>query len=314
MMAPRIRAMTPRGCHRLILSVLGALWFAAPLIAWQADNQPATAAASVLPAAETLPYTSDWQFGMTIRATSDTSGIQATVPVPLDWPEQTVEVVSIDKPDSVSVARIKADRNESSHLYFKVGQLPAGQQVTVTVRMKIQKLASGVPPQTDRFVFDTSPGAALRKYLTPSPFIESRDPAIVALAESIPVDSRAPAWNQVETIYDWVRDNIEYQFDPEIRTCLSALENRRGDCEELSSLFIAICRARGIPAAPSGFPITRIPSFICWMKTASVSGSPVRQPDRGPLDSCPNANQYCKKGTNFGCPVNARSCATISRR
>jgi len=45
-----------------------------------------------------------------------------------------------------------------------------------------------------------------------------------------------------------VRENVRYKFDKLPRTCVEALESGHGDCEELSALFIAICRSRGVPA------------------------------------------------------------------
>ena len=55
------------------------------------------------------------------------------------------------------------------------------------------------------------------------------------------------AWDHVEAIYDWVRKKVKYQNGP-LKGALAALKDGTGDCEELSSLFIAICRAAGIPA------------------------------------------------------------------
>jgi len=67
--------------------------------------------------------------------------------------------------------------------------------------------------------------------------------------------------NQVEAIYDWVRENVEYKFDTQIHSCLDALDSGKGDCEELSSLFIAICRARDIPARAVWIPGHTYPEF-----------------------------------------------------
>ncbi len=54
-------------------------------------------------------------------------------------------------------------------------------------------------------------------------------------------------WQLVEAMYDWVRANVEYKEGP-FKGAMDALKDGHGDCEELSSLFIALCRASGIPA------------------------------------------------------------------
>src|SRR6476469_5922535 len=38
--------------------------------------------------------TSHWRFGVVVKATGAMTGIVATLPVPMDWPEQTVKKVS----------------------------------------------------------------------------------------------------------------------------------------------------------------------------------------------------------------------------
>lgn len=257
---------------------------------------------SSLPEATTLPHTSDWRFGMRIAASSDTTGIQATVPVPIEWPEQTVEFLSWDKPDFVTVARIKKNGRDASQLYFKVGQLPAGEEVTVTVNVRITKLESRVPENTDRFVFAKTISSSLRNHLTPSPFIESRDPKIRELAESLPIDDAAPAWNQVEAIYDWVREHVEYRFDPQIRSCLTALETGQGDCEELAGLFIALCRARGIPARAVWIPDHTYPEFYLVDENGAGHWIPCQAAGSRAFGYMPEAKPILQKGDKFRIP------------
>jgi hypothetical protein len=273
-----------------------------PAMAQSPELTPAVRSPVHTPPAATLPATTVWKFGMKVTATSDTSGIQATVPVPLNWDEQVVEVISIDKPEFVSDARIKKNGDESSHLYFKIGRLAAGEEATVTVTMQIAKLDSVAPDNTDRFRFESSPRGSLRKFLTPSPFIESQDRTIVELANSISLDENAPAWKQVETIYDWVRDNVAYQFDPEIRSCLTALENRRGDCEELSSLFIALCRARGIPARAVWIPEHTYPEFYLLDENGEGRWFPCQAAGSRAFGHMPEAKPILQKGDKFRVP------------
>ena len=58
------------------------------------------------PAAPRLgdPVVSQWQFGVKVNAPGAVTGIVATLPVPMDWPEQTVKIVKEEK--SPGVGRI----------------------------------------------------------------------------------------------------------------------------------------------------------------------------------------------------------------
>ena len=51
----------------------------------------------------------------------------------------------------------------------------------------------------------------------------------------------------VEKIFLWVRDNIRYELDPLVGA-VNLLKRKTGACVDKSSLFIALCRAAGIPA------------------------------------------------------------------
>src|SRR5262245_28893054 len=49
--------------------------------------------------------TSQWRFGVVVTATgSPVSGIRATLPVPMDWPEQTVKKISEEKSPGADVS------------------------------------------------------------------------------------------------------------------------------------------------------------------------------------------------------------------
>ena len=99
----------------------------------------------------------------------------------------------------------------------------------------------------------------IRLYLAPSPKIESRDPKIRELAKTVGGD-KDKAWDKVEAIYDWVREKVKYQTSP-LKGALAALKDGKADCEDLTSLFIAICRASGIPARTVWVPGHCYPEF-----------------------------------------------------
>ena len=106
----------------------------------------------------------------------------------------------------------------------------------------------------------TKPTRELGKFLSPSPYIESADPKIKKLGPEIVKDKTA-AWEKTEAIFDWVRENIRYEAADEIRPAIYSLNARKGDCEEMSSLFIAFCRTNKIPARAVWVPGHCYPEF-----------------------------------------------------
>jgi len=121
--------------------------------------------------------------------------------------------------------------------------MAAGASEKAYVRFRVKKKMIQAPKDTTVFVKAEKVPSKLKEFLKPSPLIESKNKRIRAIAKELEDDS-LNAWDQVEKNYTWVRENITYKFDKVNRSCLEALDNKHGDCGELSSLFIAICRTR----------------------------------------------------------------------
>jgi transglutaminase-like putative cysteine protease len=82
--------------------------------------------------------------------------------------------------------------------------------------------------------------------------IDPSDKEIKELAEKIKREANSDdAWTVANSIYVWVKTNTLYHTDLNsdyIQSAIEVLHNRRGDCDELSFLYISLCRAVGIPA------------------------------------------------------------------
>ena len=93
-------------------------------------------------------------------------------------------------------------------------------------------------------------GPELQPFLSPTPFIDSDDPAIVALANRLTA-GEDDLFVVATKLADWVRRNINYSLNTltaEVSQPASwVLAHREGVCDELAHLFIALARAVGIP-------------------------------------------------------------------
>ncbi|MBI2657125.1 hypothetical protein HYX08_00340 [Candidatus Woesearchaeota archaeon] len=88
-------------------------------------------------------------------------------------------------------------------------------------------------------------------YTMPSETIDSNDEAIVKIASEL-AKGEDDLYAAVFKIADWTKNNINYNLSTltaDVSQKASwVLENRQGVCDELTSLFIALLRAVGIPA------------------------------------------------------------------
>ncbi len=206
------------------------------------------------------PIESVWEFGLKINATAEARGITATVPIPMEWPEQEIEVLVEQKSDNIGKFVLKNPTPHTRQFIFKINRIASGQSETALIRFKVKKRLIIAPTDTSKFVLTSKVPNEVKTFLKPSPYIESDDKQIREIAHSLN-ETPVSAWEQVEKNLRWVRDNIEYRFDKQIHSCLEAIEVKHGDCEELSSVFIAICRAQGIPARAVWIPDHTYPEF-----------------------------------------------------
>ncbi len=171
-----------------------------------------------------------------------------TFPIPMDWPEQTVTIVEQDISPQIRGTNTRLLKGTAKQFEFRIPRLPAGATARAVLTFKIERRHIQPPPNPDLFVFGRELDIKLRAYLKESPWIEVRHPTVIAAAKNIELDDSQTAWQQVETIYDWTRDKVDSDGTKPLKGALAALVSGTGDCEEISSLFVAMCRLKKIPA------------------------------------------------------------------
>ncbi len=86
-----------------------------------------------------------------------------------------------------------------------------------------------------------------KKFLEPTPFIQSDNKKIINLAQKLVSVDDTPL-EKAGKLLKWVHDKIEKRPVLSVPDAVSTLKNRMGDCNEHSVLFAALARAAGIPA------------------------------------------------------------------
>jgi transglutaminase-like putative cysteine protease len=245
-----------------------------------------------------------WEIGFIFEAPAGpVRNIVATQSVPMDWPEQKVRIVGRDVSPGVDVTYREID-GAARRMVVKVGQLPAGAEVRAVITFETRRAYLLAPKDTKQFTLPPrSKAASLRKYLSPSPYIESRDRTIRdGVAKIVP--KGAAAWDQVEAIYDWVRTNIEFVDDQgqEPVDTLTTLKQRHGDCDEMSCLFIALCRAAGIPARLVQVPGHVYAEFYLLDGESEGRWLPCQLAGTRAFGSMPEHRPVLQKGDNLSSP------------
>ncbi|NLF67881.1 MAG: transglutaminase domain-containing protein [Candidatus Anammoximicrobium sp.] len=190
--------------------------------------------------------TQRWQVGVRINAVGGPcAGLRGSIPVPAEWPEQQVRVVNEEVSPLVSRVTYR-DLGGVRQMQFSIPQLPPGELATALVTFEITRSSVLPPENTAQYQIPKNLPVAIRFDLGISPAIECRHPAIRAKAKELVADKES-AWKQVEAIYDWVRDNVKHQDGP-LKGAAASLREGSGSRDDLTCLFIALCRASGVPA------------------------------------------------------------------
>ena len=88
---------------------------------------------------------------------------------------------------------------------------------------------------------------ALRAELAAEPLVQSDDPRIQAQARLIAGRERR-AGPVAELLTHWVYGNLKKQITISVPSAVQVLEDRAGDCNEHTVLYVALARALGLPA------------------------------------------------------------------
>jgi hypothetical protein len=244
--------------------------------------------------------TQRWKLGVEITASAPCVGIVATAPVPVNWPEQQVQVVDEEISPEVASITYRTLEDGVKQMAVRIPQLAPGRTAKAIVTVEITRHALLPPDNPQSLTFPKRVPREVRKWLGPSPYIETRNSEIRQKAAEI-VSGKETAWEQVEAIYDWVRENVKYQNGP-LKGALAALRDGNGDCEELTSLFIALCRVNKIPARTVWVPGHCYPEFYLEDEQGRGYWIPCQAAGARAFGGIPEHRPILQKGDNFNVP------------
>ncbi len=194
--------------------------------------------------------------------------LEAWIPLPRDDPFQQVRDLKIDTPAHFEIVDQSSNGNRVAHLEASA-PLPASIPLTVTFAItrreeavNMMTAAGDIPEPTDgRFA----------AYLKPDRLV--RLTGRIAQVSANLAETNVSPLQQARVDYEYVTSIMKYDKSGTgwgRGDALYACDVRRGNCTDFHSLFIALVRARGIPARFTiGFPLGAaksgdIPGYHCW--------------------------------------------------
>ena len=191
------------------------------------------------------PRQFDLSVGIELQGQGNATQLKATTPVPAECPEQKIDSEKVETKDCEAEVRDVAPY--ARQLVLAAGEIAAGQVISATVHFKLTLFKQYLGFQRDQFPQKQSaPSDVRRDYLGDSPGIQTRTPEIRQVHAKLKGQKDHP-WDLAKKIADWIMHSIRPQIQP-YSGVTAALDNLRGDCAEMSAVFVALCRAAEIPA------------------------------------------------------------------
>jgi transglutaminase-like putative cysteine protease len=214
------------------------------------------------------PLVEKWKFGLIVTVSGGAArGLTGTTAVPMNWPEQSVKIVEQDLSPGVTI-KYKS-YGTAKQMVVVIPRVTPAADAHAILTLEVTRNTLLPPDNTEVYVLPEASKLPpeFKQYLSPSPLIESNHTRIRKIAKEIAA-GQTKAWPHVRAIYDWVRKTIKYKENPnksdtskKLDSCLQAIDKGSGDCNQLTSAFIAICRASGIPARTVQIPDHCYPEF-----------------------------------------------------
>lgn len=248
------------------------------------------------------PEKQRWQVGVKVlTAGSMCEEIFVTFPVPTTWPEQTVEVVDKDLSRYVNRWETRDLIGGAQQVLLRMVNVPANTQSDALFTFEVTKSRIQRVGETEDLVIPEKLEREQRIFLGSSPYIDPRHGKIRKIASELETNPDQTPWQQVEQIYDWVRDHVEYR-EGEIKSAVEALDDGYGDCEELTSLFVALCRNKRIPARMVWIPGHCYPEFMLHDAAGSAHWFPCQAAGTRQFGEMDEYKPILQKGDRFKVP------------
>lgn len=137
------------------------------------------------------------------------------------------------------------DKDGDRFAQFIFTEFPEKLELVITIDAELERYDFGIASTQEKLRrFEKKD--ALKKWLVDEKYLEKDAPEIQAIAKTI------NGTNEEQTLrlcFDYVLKNMKRGgYDDKDRGALWAVQQRKGDCSEYADLFVALCRAKGIPA------------------------------------------------------------------
>lgn len=145
-------------------------------------------------------------------------------------------------PEALDVFRVRL-----GNVALEGFDLSGGRQQLAGDTLTVRREPSPLPGAALRLPVREFRDTAIINALQPEFLVQSDDPRIQALARRI-IGRERRADRVAELLTRWVYENLEKRVTVSVPSAIQVMEERSGDCNEHTVLYVALARAVGLPA------------------------------------------------------------------
>ena len=192
------------------------------------------------------PVKQKWRVGVVlVTGSNPAKEVFTYIPIPKEWPEQTV--TTFDEQIPVEFAVQKTDELDGlNRLILRGRLLPAKKKIVALQTFMVTTQRVNAPPNTTIFSLPDSKDKMIKQFTASGSDISFRNNNLRKQADEL-FEGEGTAWEKVERVFDWVRDNID-QSEGDPHGSITTFVKKAGPPEDVVGLFIAMCRANKVPA------------------------------------------------------------------
>lgn len=181
-------------------------------------------------------------------ADGESRNVVVVAPVPMDWPEQQTRLLS-EKYEEGGKLEYSVKPGQCKTFKFTIPTIEAGKSASVELLYEMTRWRMEfVAPPEELSLPRGAPSEVRDQFAGPAPGLEMKHPKIVDLARELEKEHHEEgAWETVKGFWSWTRENVDFQ-NGDFRGALFAIEQGCGDCEEMSALFVSMCRLSKVVA------------------------------------------------------------------
>lgn len=141
--------------------------------------------------------------------------------------------------------------NLENNIYHWQEEISGGEHHNIKITYNIKsKTYQWDIDKSNSGTIDDIPSVYTNKYSSTEDewLIETTNPQVQSLAAQL-TQEKTTVYEKVKAIYIYLKENVGYEvLDREPQSCSKTIQLMRGDCDDQSILFSAMCRSLGIPA------------------------------------------------------------------